>query len=869
MLQSPGFLSRGLIAISAGLVAWSCRRPLITLLLALVLTAASLGGAYKHLRLDTSTEDMLSPELPFRQALIQLRSAFPNLGQTLVVVVKGPGAALADRAAEQLSSWMSARPDLYADVFYPEGDPFLREHGLLYLSPDALAGQIDRLAAAQGLLATLAEEPSLVGLSSVLLLALNSGEAEQLEDLEPVLEQMARTGEALAAGKPALLSWQQVIEGESDSDSLRIILALPALDYASLAPAKAAMEGVQKTARALNLEAQGIEVLLTGKPALRADELRSIRTNIAGIGLLSFALVALILWRGLGSIRAAVSVGLLLVVGLALTAGFATLAVGRLNLLSVAFAVLFIGLSVDYAIHSLLRSSEFRLAGLPQAEAAVAGARVQAPALWLCAISSIVAFLAFLPTDYLGLAELGLISAGGIAIALFLCFTLLPATLLLLRTPPLNFAAGALAARLESSLADRRRAVLVLAALLALAAGVAITNLRFDNDPLSLRDPDSPSVQALVEVMSDPRAVPYRAEVLLPDLAQAEAVAEALRALPEVDSAVTLQSFVPKDQDEKLAQLGDASFLLAPLLFTGPAASEPTAEERQAAVAALIAGLRTAPEQLVGPASGLAAALAIFLQSPDQLPALETALIGDLPSALDTLRAALNAGPFGLQDLPQNLASRYIAADGQALVEIRPLEDLRDPALREDFVEAVLAVAPTAGGDAVTLVAAGQTVIEAFATASLLAFGLVALLVFLVLRRLDDSFAALLPLVLAALYCGGLAVAFGVELNFANVIVLPLLFGLGIDSGLHLVARRREAPDKPLMENATPRAVLVSALTTLASFGALSLSNHPGTASMGQLLLLALACVLAAVFLVLPALIGRPSSSLAARGPES
>ncbi|GAB5467712.1 MAG: MMPL family transporter [Rhodospirillales bacterium] len=872
-MQATGRIASFLAGISAGLVRASCRRPFVTLLTALLLAAFCLSWAVKDLRLDTSTEDMLSPELPFRVALTDLREAFPALGQTLVVVIKAPSDALADRAATSLSDWMRARPDLYDEVFYPEGDPFLRAHGLLYLSPDALAEQIDRLAAAQGLLATLSEEPSLVGLSSVLLQALANGEEEQLEDLGPVLEQMARTSEALAAGKPALLSWRNVIGGgEAESDEpLRLILAQPALDYASLAPAKAAMEGVRQTAVALGFESDGVTVALTGKPALRADELRSIRSNIAGIGLLSFALVALILWRGLGSLRAAAGVGLLLLIGLTLTAGFATLTVGRLNLLSVAFAVLFIGLSVDYAIHFLLRLSEFRATGLALPEAATAGARAQAPALWLCALSSAVAFLAFLPTDYIGLAELGLISAGGIAIALLLCFTLLPASLVLLRMRPLALPFGSLAVRLEQGLVRRRRLVLVLATVLALGSVVLVSGLRFDNDPLGLRDPDAPSVQALAEVLNDPRAAPYRAEALLPSLAEANALAERFRALPEVAAAVTLQSFVPKDQEEKLAQLGDASFLLAPLLFAPDPAPPPDAAERLAAVGGLVAGLRAAPEQLVGPASGLAGALSLFLEMPDRLAALETALIGDLPRELDTLRAALNSGPVSLSSLPVSLTSRYLAPDGRALLEIMPEADLRDPEARLAFVEAVLAVWPAAGGDAITLVAAGQAVIEAFVEASILAFALVACLVFLVLRRLDDVLAALLPLVLAALYCGGLAVLLGIQLNFANVIVLPLLFGLGIDSGLHLVARRREAPDAPLLDNATPRAVLVSALTTLASFGALSLSDHPGTASMGQLLTLALASVLVAVFLVLPALIGRdaakPSGGLAERRP--
>lgn len=857
--ESQGRIATIFGRISGSLVKLACLRPWMTLLVLGLLAVAALWISLSRLTVDTSTEDMLSPDLPFRMAAYDLRQAFPAQGSTLVIVIKGPSSAIADRAAQTLSTWMSARPELFDNVFYPEGDPFLRQHGFLYLTPDELAEQIDRLASAQGLLGTLAADPSLVGLSDVLLQALQQGGGEQLGDLVPAMVQMARTAEALAAGKPSLLSWRSLLaeEEEVQGEGLRIVLAQPALDYASLAPAKAAMEAVYAAAEELDLAAEGVTIGLTGKPALRADELRSIRGNIAGIGLLSFALVGFILWRGLGSGRAAASVGLLLILGLALTAGFATLVVGRLNILSVAFAVLFIGLSVDYAIHTLLRLEEYRAKGHGLSQAAVMAARIQAPALWLCALSSVIAFLAFLPTDYIGLAELGIISAGGIGIALLLCFTLLPATFIVMKVPPLKANFGRHAARLERFLARRRVVVLSLAGLLALGCVGLMTQLTFDNDPLSLRDPDSPSVKVLTDIQNDHRAGFYRAEALLPNLAEAQVLARRLRALPQVDSVITLESFVPSEQEEKLFQLGDASFLLAPLIYPAPPAPPPGNEERLAAVGGLVNGLRAAPDELIGKAAGLSAALALFLETPERLPELEAALMGDLTQELANLRAALTAGPVSLGDLPLSLSSRYLAADGQALVVVRPEQDLRDPFARAAFVDAVRGVWPEVSGEAVTIVEAGQAVIEAFTEASILAFVLVALLVFAVLRRLSDSLAALLPLVLAALYCGGLAVLLGIPLNFANVIVLPLLFGLGIDSGLHLVVRRREVPNAPLLDNATPRAVLVSALTTLASFGALSLSEHPGTASMGLLLMLALASVLFAVFLVLPALIGR------------
>jgi len=860
MQAPPGKRAERLTAPLTALAAASCRRPWLVLAVVLALAGASLVLAATRLGIDTSTEDMLSPELPFRQSAQELTRLFPLLDQTLIVVVEGADSDRRDAAALALAEAMAAKPTVFAEVFYPEAEPFFREHGLLYLSPEELAATVDRLAAAQPLLTTLDRDPSLKGLDEVLTLAFGAAaDPALLEELGPALDAMADAAESAGSDDPRPLFWQALmgLDSANEEQRARVILAQPALDYRSLNPARQAMEQVRALAEELELAKAGVSIGLTGKPALKADELQSVRGNIAGIGLLSFALVALILWRGLASGRAALALAALLLLGLALTAGFATLAVGRLNLLSVAFAVLFIGLSVDYAIHSLMRIDEARLPERSLAEAVVQAYRANIPALSLCALSTAIAFLAFLPTAYDGLAELGLISAGGIAIALLLCLTLLPALIRLFRVRPSSIRPGRLAARLERGIAARRWPVLAALSLLAAASLAAMPQLRFDNDPLALRDPDSPSVVSLESILSDPRAAPFRADILEPDLDAADALAAKLLALPEVDRVVTARRLVPKEQEEKLIQLEEAGFLLTPLLFPEPPAPPLTDGERATAAAQLIATLDRAPESLSAPAQRLAAVLAAERQSAERLAAVERLIVGDLPQRLDDLTASLTAGEVRYADLPESLLRRYVAPGGQARVEVLPTEDLRDPDKRQEFVAAVTAVAPAAAGDAVTVVLAGETVLAAFQTASLITLVAVTLLIWLVLRRIADVALALAPLLLAAILTGGVAVLFGIDLNFANVVVVPLLFGIGIDSGLHLVVRHREAPGAPLMENTTPRAVFVSAVTTLASFGALALSDHPGTASMGLLLLIALLCVLLSVFALLPALIGR------------
>jgi predicted RND superfamily exporter protein len=191
------------------------------------------------------------------------------------------------------------------------------------------------------------------------------------------------------------------------------------------------------------------------------------------------------------------------------------------------------------------------------------------------------------------------------------------------------------------------------------------------------------------------------------------------------------------------------------------------------------------------------------------------------------------------------------------LIEVIPAEDLRDQAARERFVDAVQAIVPDVSGAPVTIVEAGRAVVTAFAQATVLALIAIVVLLLAVLRSPLDSLMVLAPLLLAALLTVAFAVALGLPFNFANVIVLPLLLGLGVDSGIHYVIRAREqaAGVAAPAANSTPRAILLSALTTVASFGALSISQHPGTASMGRLLTLAIVLTLVCVLAFLPALL--------------
>jgi len=863
----------------AGWIRWVRKSAIAVLGLALLLTAGAAQFTISHIGINTDTTDMLSEELPFRRYDRALNKAFPQLWDTLIVVVEAATPDLADGGARRLAAALAARPELFGEVFYPDGAPFFRRNGLLYLESAELAALGDRLAEVQPLLGALAADPSLRGLAGVLHQALGQDDLDAAAALGRALDIFSETAEALAAerngGTPARpLAWQALLSGEAPepADRRRFITVKPVLDFTSLEPAAKAISALRAQATELGLTAErGLRVRLTGDAVMFQDELHSLRDGMGLVGLISAALVTGFLAIGLRSLRLVAATLVTLIAGLIWTAGFATLAIGELNLISVAFAVLFIGLSVDFGIHFCLRYREAVAAGPAEGDgdALAEAARGVGGALTLCAVAAAIGFFAFLPTAYRGVSELGLIAGAGMFIALFANLTLLPAILSLAPLKPDGRVPRApldpdspRGGGLQRLVNRWPRRVIGGALALGLGAAVLLPFARFDDDPLNLRDPAAESVAALLELFDDPRVTPYGAAVLAPSLEAGAALAARLAALPEVASARTIADFVPADQDDKLALIDEMAVFLGPLFLGAAALPAPGPEQARAA----LGGLREALESTEGPpaARRLANALDRLAEdngswSPAVLAALEGLWLAGLPGRLAALDAALEADSVTLDDLPEALRARYLAVDGRVRVAVLPAEDLRAPEGRGRFVDAVRGLAPEATGAPVTITEAGRAVIRAFGEAAAYALILIVLLLLVVLRSARDSLMVLAPLVLAALLTVGATVAFNIPFNFANVIVLPLLFGLGVASGIHMVIRARGTGAAGLLSTSTPRAVLFSALTTIGSFGALALSSHRGTASMGILLTIAISLTVLCTLVVLPALLARPA----------
>ena len=852
----------------ARIVAISARHPLLVLLLAAALAVAALAYSARHFAMSTDTADLISTKLEWRQKELAYEAAFPQLQKVTIVVVDGATPELADDAAARLSAALATRPELFRSVRRPDGGTFFERNGLLLLPLDEVRARIEGLMRAQFFLGPAASDPSLRGVLGALAMGLEGVKRGQgrLADLEPAMTAFADTFEKATGGQPTFFSWRTLVAGQraASRETRRVVLVQPVMDYRALQPGAAAGDAVRKTAQTLGLDAaHGIAIHLTGPVPLADEEFASLAEDADLVVVAMVVALLGILWLAVRSARVVVAILVTTLLGLVMTAGLGLLATGRFNLISVAFIPLFVGLGIDFSIQFAVRFLAERRT-VPDLKAAlVASGASVGGALALAAIAIGVGFFAFLPTSYIGVAELGTIAGLGMIIAFGLSITLLPALLALVRPPAgrVEEVGYAGLARVEAILVKRRRTVLVVGALVAALSAALLPLVRFDFDPLHLKSPRVESMTTLRDLTKDPDWTPNTINVLAPSLAGTEALVQRLTTLPEVAHAITLQTFVPTQQPEKLAVIAGAARMLKPML-DAPHVPPPSDGDVRQALAGTAASLRQAAAAATDSSSSAARRLAESLDrlqaaSPERRARAATAVTLPLGIMLDQIRALLQAGPVTVATLPPDLVADWTTRDGRARIQVFPRAAAGDEAGLHRFADAIQKISPEATGVPISIRAAGDSVVEAFLQAGVYSFLAIVALLAVTLRRAWDVVLTMLPVIVSGLLTFGVCAALDLPLNFANIIALPLLFGVGVAFNIYFVLAWR-AGETGLLQSSLMRAVVFSALTTATAFGALWLSSHPGTASMGRLLMISLCCELLVTLLFRPALLARP-----------
>jgi uncharacterized protein len=846
------------------LVSASASRAWLAVSAVTILCALTTQYVMTHFAMTTETSALLSSKLPWRLRQAAFDRAFPQENSGIVVVVDGRTPELSEEAAARLAASLRAQTSLFHSVERPGSGPFWAHEGLLFQSTGDLKSLIAHLLAAQPFLGSMASDPSLRGLAntaSLIVKGASSGEASAGER-RTSLGSLADALEDVNRGKPHFFSWRNLIVGHApDHRELRhILLVGPVLDFARLQPGKLPTAAIRATANHLQLnEAHGVRVRLTGPVPLQDEEFATLTQRAGLIALIAGGAIVLMLWLAVRSPGLIASIVLTTLAGLAMVAGFGLALFHRFNVISVAFIPLFVGMGMDFGIQFSVRFGQEHGTGVEVQPALLATGRAMGRSLTLAAFAIGVGFLAFAPTSYYGVAQLGAIAGLGMFTALALNLTLLPALIALIRPSGVARSSPSVTLRrIESSILRHRALVVGMAAGAAVIATVVLPRLHFDFNPMHLRSAHAESVATLEDLMRDPQWSPNTLEVIRPTLASADRLAARFRSDPTVYGARTLSSFIPTEQPQKLALIADAANLMDLTLNPVAVAPPPTDLQVIQSLRRAATELRQAPiadPTLRAQARGLSAAFDELARgSRSKRTRAAQMLIPGLTATLGQIRDLLQPRPVSIATLPPQILRQWLGPDARARVSIVPRGDSNSDATLRHFVATGIKLAPDATGTAIYIQDYARAVVRAFLEAGTLSFVAISALLFIALRRVRDVAITLAPILLTGLLSMATCVLIGEPLNFANIIALPLLFGIGVAFHIYFVMSSRSGGSL-LLTSSLARGVFFSALATGTGFGSLWASKDPGTASMGKLLMISLVWTLLSALLFQPALI--------------
>jgi uncharacterized protein len=853
------------------LVATSVRHPLQVIALSLVLAVASGYYVAHHFKINTDISRLIDTDKNWSALSDAMDTAFPQRGDTVLVVVEAQAPEFADAAANALTAALRQDTREFAAVSQPAGGAFFEHNGMLFQSLKDVESTTSQLVQARPLINTLAHDPSLTGLAgtlnTTLLLPLQIGQVK-LPDMSRLLSQSATTLDRVLAGQPAAFSWRALVDkGVATNPARAFVTVQPVVDYGALEPGARASAAIRATAASLDLPGRyGAQVRLTGEQPLADEEFASVQDGAALNGIVTAFVVLVILWLALRSGKLIVAVFITLFVGLAITAALGLMMVDALNMISVAFMVLFVGLGVDFGVQFGVKYREERHRDDRLPAALVNTAYSIGVPLTLAAIAVAESFFSFLPTAYRGVSELGKIAGVGMFVAYLTNMTLLPALIKVFNPRGEAASPGFRALAPVDDFLDRnRKPVLIGTLIVVIGALPLLTHLRFDFNPLHLKDPHTESMATLLSLKDSPEAAVNDVHVLAPSLADADRIVAHLSTLPEVGRITTLNTFIPPDQPQKIALIGNAAQLLLPALTQTPAPPA-TDAVRVAALKRAANQLSLAADDHPGPGAAEAQHLSATLTKLAAADVAtrdraEKAMSEPLKLALAQLATLLQPTIITRDTLPPTLARDWIAPNGQALVDISPKiapgADPGDDTVLRRFAHAVKAAKPGAIGGPISILHSADTIIKAFLQAAGWSVLSITILLWLTLRRFGDVLRTLIPLLVSAIVTLELCVVFGMPLNFANIIALPLMLGVGVAFKIYFVMAWRSG-QTGLLQSSLTHAVMFSAATTATAFGSLWLSHHPGTSSMGRLLALSLLCTLIGAVVFQPVLMGKP-----------
>ena len=875
------------------------RRSLLVISVSLVLAILSLWVTAQKLTFKTGRGDLVAKGLPYVEQYKNYREQFEDL-EGMVVVVEGKNPADMAGFAEALAIKLQAQSHLFSQVVYKIDTHYFRSRFLLYLNQDELQSLTRKLVDHQGFLESVNGAPGLHTLLSSINAEISSGMVDSLltdflggDDEEEtadagglsllirLLEEMTRH----LMGETGYRSpWQALFTGSGDSlrekgymvsenDDLLFILVVPNEDETSFTGYKDAVALARQYIAETQKDFPDITVGLTGEEVISSDEMVTTQADVetaSKIALTGVALLFIIAYRGVVKPLLAV---FCLLLALCWTIGFTTLTIGHLNILSIVFTTILIGLGIDFGIHILERYKEERLKGNEILEALQKTVQGTGRGNFSGAITTAMAFGAMVLTDFIGIVELGWIAGWGILFCMVAMLLVLPALITLeekWRKP--HYAQEKTATPKQKQwvdkLFDHYYLIIGLCTVLVLIASVSLKDLRFDYNLLNLQAKGTEAVQYEMRILESAGRSAWSAAMLADSLEEVQQKELQLKALPTVARFESISVVIPEHQEENLLTIRKD---LAPLLKE----LEVEPEDVAFSLKALNKTLKRIQFKLQGGEEGgdpldpvrvAGNRLRNFLEksqkieqglAESRLENFSALLFTDYRDLMDELKANAEPRLVRLEEIPPKLRERYISKKGKYVIHIYPSVDIWDLDERRKYLNDLRSVDPNVTGTAVHMFESTRLMTEGYVKGGLYAMTAIIFYVFFMFRNVRTVFFVLLPVLAGSIWTVGVMELIGLKLNMANLVILPLILGVGVVNGIHITHRYREEEDKhaSVLGKSTGQAVVLSSFTTMIGFGSLMVADHSGVFSLGLVLTIGVFNCLIASITFLPALL--------------
>lgn len=878
-----------------GLYGFVTRHPRLILACALLLSVLSVLYTKSRMEFLTGRDDLMPSNTSFNR---DYRTYLKEFGdqEEIVAVIECDDSQLCGAFGDRLYAALSADKKHFRDVFYPFGLPFFKKNGLLFMPPEEIRGLKENLTLAKPVLKALSVAPSVQTLFTTLTGQMNdyvvkSGSPQELKGLTFMLGALGKGFKTFGSGSaaPSSLSLEEFFFSSGGEESqfskagkTQILTALPVKDQDSFVPAEQTISLIRKQVDLLKKDPafKGVKIGLTGTPVLEYQEMSTSQHDIAIATVVSLVLTVILLLAAFRGVKNVFAAMVSLIAAVCVSFGFATLTVGHLNILSMVFAIMLIGIGIEYGIQVVLRYQEERAQGRGELEAVGIGLTRNIWAIVMAAATVAAAFLTFVFTDFRGIKELGIIAAGGVVICVISTFTVLPAMMVLMRRggkgvtkqekEELSGTPGF--PGLRRLLFGRPRAVAAGTIILCLASLYPLSQIIFDYNLMNLQAKGLESVEYAYKLMRSKENSGYFAVVIADSLQDVKEKTARLEKLPSVDHVVSLLSFVPDKQQEKLA---DLAALRAELADVKPVPYEedlqlmelPTIFEKfRDSVVALKTQLDAEKKPEAKQVGDFLAVLDNFFKKLEKekdknavgmLKDFQGGMFASLPEKIAMLKESLNASPVTLADVPPEMRARFVGKTGKYLLQVAPKKEIFDRGPLKEFIDQVRSVAPHATGEPVMVYESMTIMRDAYRGAFIYAFIAIVGILLLAFRSVRFALIGLVPLVVGVLFMVAGMWLFGISFNSANIIVMPLVLGIAVDSGIYIINRYRREDETPeqVVTRSTGRGVIYNTLTIMASFGALMVAHHQGVFSIGAVMSLGMVACQIAFILVLPAVL--------------